>query len=173
MKMRRNKADYCTISGLMRENVSEALFRRHLKHKFVILRNKTHTPSSVCLVLAYRTLSQFHCSSWRISQVEVEQKNPKRLEPRISKQTANEQSKETGFHRQSSTLRYCVSGNARSTLDPMYDDGCPHASQTKVTEICALSELRFLCPHRKDVRSHREGPNTPSGVYQRKTTTIV
>ena len=47
------------------------------------------------------------------------------------------------------------------------------ASQTKATAIYVLSELRFSCPHRKDVRSHREGPYTPSGVYQRKTTLDV
>ena len=44
------------------------------------------------------------------------------------------------------------------------------ASQTKATAIYALSELRFSCSHRKDVRSHREGPYMPSGVSQRKTT---
>ena len=47
------------------------------------------------------------------------------------------------------------------------------ASQTKATVIYALSELPFSCPHRKDLRSHREGTYTPSGVYQRKATTIV
>ena len=51
--------------------------------------------------------------------------------------------------------------------------GVHTASQTKATAIYALSELRFMCSHRKDVRSHREGTYTPSGVYQRKTTTIV
>ena len=47
--------------------------------------------------------------------------------------------------------------------------GVHTASHTKATEIYALSEVRFSCPHRKDVRSHREG----TGVCQRKTTTIV
>ena len=51
--------------------------------------------------------------------------------------------------------------------------GVHTASQTKTTAIYALSELRFSCPHRKDVRSHREGPYTLSGVYQRKTTLDV
>ena len=51
--------------------------------------------------------------------------------------------------------------------------GVHTVSQTKATAIYVLSELRFSCPHRKDLRSHREGTYTPSGVYQRKTTTIV
>ena len=51
--------------------------------------------------------------------------------------------------------------------------GVHTASQTKATAIYVLSELRFSCPHCKDVRSHREGTYTPSRVYQRKTTTIV
>ena len=52
-------------------------------------------------------------------------------------------------------------------------EGVHTASQIKATAIYVLSELRFSCPHRKDLRSHREGTCTPSGVYQRKTTTIV
>ena len=51
--------------------------------------------------------------------------------------------------------------------------GVHTASQTKATAIYALNELRFSCPNRKDVRSHREGPYPPSGVYQRKTTLDV
>ena len=51
--------------------------------------------------------------------------------------------------------------------------GVHTASQTKATAIYVLSELRFLYPHRKDLRAHCEGTYTPSGVYQRKTTTIV
>ena len=42
---------------------------------------------------------------------------------------------------------------------------------TKTRSI--MSELGFLCPHRKYLRSYREGTYTPSGVYKRKTTTIV
>ena len=41
--------------------------------------------------------------------------------------------------------------------------GVHTASQTKASALYTLSELRFSCPHRKDVRSHREGPYTPSG----------
>ena len=52
-------------------------------------------------------------------------------------------------------------------------NGVHTALQTKATAIYVLSELRFLCPHRKNVRSHCEGTYTPSRVYQRKTTTIV
>ena len=51
--------------------------------------------------------------------------------------------------------------------------GVHTASQTKATAIYVLSELRFSCPHRKDLRSHGEGTYTPSRVYQRKSTTIV
>ena len=51
--------------------------------------------------------------------------------------------------------------------------GVHTALQTKATAIYVLSELQFSCPHGKDVRFYWEGTHTPSGVYQRKTTTIV